>query len=144
VARVDLDVPDSGKDALRVSSLVLVSEARPLPSEAHDSPFAFGDKILVPAPNDVVSRSTTAAATYFLSIVPAKAGEPHASLDLFHNGAVMGSTALALAQRDASGRIQQAGKLPIGQLAPGPYVARVTVRQGTSTVTRERPFVVVD
>jgi len=144
VARVDLDVPDRGKDALRVSSLVLVSEARPLPAEARDSPFAFGDKILVPAPSDLVSRSTTAQATYFLSIIPARAGEPQARLDLFRNGAVIGSTALTVAQRASSGRIQQAGKLPIGQLAAGAYVARVTVRQGTSTEVRERPFIVVD
>jgi VWFA-related protein len=142
VARVDLAVPETRKDTLRVSSLVFVSEARPLPSEAHDSPFAFGDKILVPAPSNVVSRSTTAAATYFLSLIPATGGEPHASLDLLRNGGVIGSTPLTIAQRDSSGRIQQAGKLPIGQLAPGSYVARVTVTQGTATEIRELAFVV--
>jgi VWFA-related protein len=144
VARMSLDVPASRPQALRASSLVFIAEGRPLPAEAHNSPFALGDKIIVPAATNTVSRSTTPEAMYFLSIIPGKSGDLRASLDLVRDGGVIASTALTLAHRDPSGRIQQAGKLPVGQLRPGSYTARITMTQGTSSEVRSLAFVVVD
>ena len=43
---------------------------------------------------------------------------------------------MPLAAADASGRIQQVGRLPIDQLAPGTYELRAIVRQGTEQVSR--------
>ena len=37
---------------------------------------------------------------------------------------------------DASGRIQQAGRLPLAQLAPGTYDLRAVVKQGAEQVFR--------
>lgn len=144
VARVSLDVPAVREGTLRASSLVFVGEARPLPAEAHHSPFALGDKIIIPTATNTVSRSTTPEATYFLSIIPGTSGDLRASLDLVHAGGVVGSTALTLARPDPSGRIQQAGKLPIRQLSPGHYLARVTVVQAGTTEVRELPFEVIE
>lgn len=144
VTRVTLDVPESRRDSLRVSSLVFVSEARPLTAEAHDSPFAFGDKIIIPLAGNRLSRASAPEATYFFSIVPGKSGDLRASLDLLRDGTAIGSTALTLGKRDSAGRIQQAGKLPIRQLGSGNYTARVRVVQGGRAETRELPFQIVD
>jgi hypothetical protein len=144
VARLNLDIPAVREGKVRVSSLALVAEARPLPPEARESPFALGDKLIIPAATSRVSRAAMPDATYFLSIAPGKSGEVHANLDLFRDGAVIGSTPLTLATPDALGRIQQASKLPIRQLSPGHYVARVTVLQADATEVRELPFDVVE
>ena len=43
---------------------------------------------------------------------------------------------MLVAAADAAGRIQQVGRLPIDQLAPGTYELRAIVRQGTEQVFR--------
>jgi hypothetical protein len=91
----------------------------------------------------VLANRAAEAATYFISILPGKAGEIHATLDLIRGGYTIGSTPLTLAARDALGRIQQAGTLPVGKLAPGTYLARVTLVQRSQHEVREAPFTVV-
>ena len=45
---------------------------------------------------------------------------------------------------DASGRVQQLGRLPIDQLAPGTYELRAIVKQGDQQVTRSSLLRIID
>ena len=45
---------------------------------------------------------------------------------------------------DANGRMQQLGRLPIDQLAPGTYELRAIVKQGDSRSTRSTLLRIVD
>jgi hypothetical protein len=73
----------------------------------------------------------------FFTVYPARGGAaPQAVLDLIQNGASLGQIPLPLAAADAAGRIQQTGRVPIEQLAPGNYELRVAVTQGTTRLAR--------
>jgi hypothetical protein len=49
---------------------------------------------------------------------------------------VIAQVPVALASPDASGRIQQVGRLPLDAIAPGLYELRVVVKQGSAQVSR--------
>jgi hypothetical protein len=43
---------------------------------------------------------------------------------------------LSLGSPDATGRIQQVGRLPLDQLSPGTYELRIAVKQGATEIVR--------
>ena len=45
---------------------------------------------------------------------------------------------------DAAGRIQQVGRLPLDQLAPGTYELRAVVKQGSEQVFRSTMLRIVE
>ncbi len=55
-------------------------------------------------------------------------------IELLQNGKPVAQIPMPLPAADATGRIQQVGRLPIGELAPGNYELRAVVAQGTEQV----------
>lgn len=106
-------------------------------------PLYFGGKLIVPNVGMPVARSQVTT-PFFVSILPGEGAAPKARLELLQRGQVLGRVALELADADVSGRIQQAGQLSTGTLAPGSYVARVTVQQGSALEVREATFTIVE
>ena len=133
-----VEVPKIDAAALRMSSLVLIARAEKLPEKDRrkDNPFLVGDLVLYPSLGEPVSKKAKEVG-FFFTIYPARGGAaPEAALDLVQNGAALAQIPLPLGAADASGRIQQTGRVPIDQLAPGTYELRVAVKQGSTQLAR--------
>ena len=133
-----VEVPRENPDRLRMSSLVLVKRSERVPEKDRraGNPLLVNDVVLSPNLGDPVSKSTKELPFYFAAY-PAKSGPaPEATLDLLRDGAVIAQVPLPLSAPDASGRIQQVGRLPLDAIAPGLYELRVVVKQGTAQVSR--------
>ena len=82
----------------------------------------------VPSPNgvalspnlgDPVSK-TSKEATFYFAMYPGKEGSgPNVVIELLQNGKPVAQLPMPVPPADANGRIQQLGRLPIDQLAPG-------------------------
>lgn len=66
-----------------------------------------------------------------------------ATLALLRGGAEVATLPLPLDKPDATGRIQQVGRLPLAPIPPGSYELRVTLEGGGEKVSRSVPFSIV-
>jgi hypothetical protein len=141
-----VEVPKADVAALRVSSLILTDRVEKVPEAARrkDNPLLINDVVVYPNLGEPVSKKAKELG-FYVTIYPARGGAaPEAVLDLVNNGKPIGQLPLTLASADASGRIQQAGRLPIDQLAPGTYELQVIVKQGATQVARTTTFRLVE
>jgi hypothetical protein len=67
-----------------------------------------------------------------------------ATLEIQQGARVVAKTTTELGARNAQGRSQNAGVLPLNSLAPGSYSLRVSVADGPGVQVREAPFTVVE
>ncbi len=133
-----VEVPRTDPAGLRMSSLVLVKRGERVPEKDRraDNPLLVKDVVLYPNLGDAVSLSTKEVG-FYVAVYPVAGGAaPDASLELLQNGAVVAQLPMPLQPADASGRIQQTGRLPIDRLTPGTYDLRVVVSQGTTRIAR--------
>jgi VWFA-related protein len=133
---VEIGKPDPTK--LRLSSLVLVKRAEKVPEKDRraDNPLLVNDVVLYPNLGEAVSKAAKEVGFYF-AVYPGKTGAaPESSIELLLNGKVLAELPLPMGPADASGRIQQVGRLPLDQLAPGTYDLRAIVKQGTEQMVR--------
>jgi VWFA-related protein len=133
-----VEVPKTDAAALRMSSLVIVGRAEKVPAkdQRKDNPFLVGDVVIYPNLGEPVSK-TAKEVGFFFTAYPGRGGAaPEAVLDLIKNGTALAQIPLPLAAADAAGRVQQTGRVPIDQLAPGTYELRVVVKQGTMQLAR--------
>lgn len=130
-------VPEVSPDTLRVSSLMLVRQAEKVPENDRrsDNPLLAGDLLLYPNLGEPVSKAAREVGFYFTAY-PAKGPAPEALLELALNGSPVARVPLTLGASDATGRIQQVGRLPLDQLAPGTYELRIAVKQGATEIVR--------
>jgi VWFA-related protein len=140
-----VDVPKVDVAALRVSSLILTGRAEKVSEQNRrkDNPLLVNDVLIYPNLGEPVSKSAKELGFYF-SVYPAHGAAPTAVLDLLNNGKPIGQLPLTLGSADASGRIQQSGRLPIDQLAPGTYELHVIVSQGATRIARTATFRLVE
>jgi VWFA-related protein len=141
-----VEVPPLAPDALRMSSLVLVKRAEKVPEKDRraDNPLLVNDAILYPNLGDPVSKAAKEVGFYF-AVYPASAGGPlESTIELLQDGNAIGKIPMALGTPNATGRIQQAGRLPIDQLASGTYELRAVVKQGNAQVFRSTMLRIVD
>jgi hypothetical protein len=74
---------------------------------------------------------------FYFTIYPAPGGQgPSANIELLQNGKLVAQVPMPVTSADASGRIQQLGRLPLEKIAPGTYELRAVVKQGTQQVVR--------
>jgi hypothetical protein len=133
-----VEVPKADASALRMSTLVLTARAEKVPEKdrRRENPLLVGDLVIYPNLGEAVNRKAKEVG-FFFTVYPASGGAaPEAALDLIQNGKPLGQIPLPLAAADASGRIQQTGRVPIEQLEPGTYELRVAVKQGTTQLAR--------
>jgi hypothetical protein len=129
-----------------MSSLVLVKRAEKVPEKDRrvDNPLLVNDAILYPNLGDPVSKAAKEVGFYF-AVYPASAGGPlESTIELLQDGNAIGKIPMALGTPNATGRIQQAGRLPIDQLASGTYELRAVVKQGNAQVFRSTMLRIVD
>jgi VWFA-related protein len=133
-----VEVPRHNADSLRMSGLVIVKRAEKVPEKerrAH-SPLMIKDVLVYPNLGDPVSKAAKELGFYF-TVYPAAGGPAvESTLQLLLNDAPVARLPVPLATADASGRVQQVGRLPLEQVPPGTYELRVTVKQGQTQLTR--------
>lgn len=141
-----VEVPRLEPSGLRVSSLVVVKRGDTVPEKERrtDNPLLVNGIALSPNLGDAVSKSAKDVGFYF-SIYPAAGGAgPNVTIQLVQNGVAVAQLPMPVPDADASGRIQQLGRLPLAQLAAGNYELRAVVKQGDAQVTRSAQLRVAD
>jgi hypothetical protein len=132
-----VEQPRATTDGLRVSNLILVGRSEKLPEADRpaDNPFLVGDLLLYPNLGTPFPKAQAKELAFFFTVYPGGV-QPTAVLELMQNGKLLAQSPLPLESADASGRIQQVGRLPLEALAPGTYDLRVIVSDGTTPQLR--------
>ena len=133
-----IEQPKAVSDGLRVSNLVLVGRSERLAEgdRPADNPFLVGEMLLYPNLGAPLPKAQAKELAFFFTVYPGNGPKPTAVLELMHNGKLLAQSPVPLAAADASGRIQQVGRLPLETLAPGTYDLRVVVTDGTAPQLR--------
>jgi VWFA-related protein len=141
-----VEVPRTEDNKLRMSSLVLVRRAENVPENDRrsDNPLLVNGVALSPNLGDPVSKAAKEA-TFYFAMYPGKDGSgPNVVIELLQNGKPVVQLPMPVPPADANGRIQQLGRLPLDQLAPGTYELRAIVKQGDQQVARSTLLRIVD
>jgi hypothetical protein len=141
-----VEVPRIEPSRVRASSLILTRRAERIDAKDRrtDNPLLVNDILVYPNLGEAVSRKSKEVG-FFVTVYPAAGGPaPQATLQLLGNGKPLAEQPLPLAAADAQGRIQQTGRLPIDQLAPGTYDLRVVVQQGSTRLSRSTLLRIVE
>ena len=69
---------------------------------------------------------------------------PESVIELVQNGKPIAQIPMPLPAADATGRIQQVGRLPIAELPAGTYELRALFRQGSDQLVRSTILRLVD
>ena len=141
------EVPKAVPDGVRISSLMVVSRAEKLTKEEQGgkNPLHYGEVMLYPNLGTPIRKSVAPVLGFFFSVYGQSAGPaPRATLEIQQGAKVVAKTTTELGARDAQGRSQNAGVLPLNSLAPGAYTLKVSVADGQGLQVREAPFTVVE
>ena len=141
-----VEVPRYDENTLRMSSLVVVRGGETVPEKDRRAanPMLVNGIALTPNLGDAISKASKELPFYF-AIYPAKQGRgPDVTIELLQNGQPITRLPMPVPPADASGRVQQLGRLPLDQLAPGTYELRAIVRQGDQQVTRSSLLRIID
>jgi VWFA-related protein len=141
-----VEVPRHDESKLRMSSLMLVRRGENVPAKDQraDNPMLVNGVALSPNLGDPVSKAAKEA-TFYFAIYPGKeARGPDVLIELLQNGKPVAQLPMPVPPADANGRIQQLGRLPIDQLAPGTYELRAVVKQGDQQIARSTMLRIVE
>jgi VWFA-related protein len=141
-----VEVPELPDGTLRMSSLVLVGGADqvPEPERRAGNPMQLNDVVLRPNLGEPIPRASREAVFYFAVYPASTSARPHAMIEVRHNGRRVAQVPMLVGEADPSGRVQQLGRLPIADLAPGTYELQVSVRQGDEQVSQSTMFRIVE
>jgi VWFA-related protein len=136
IGTVEIPKTESGK--LRMSSLVLVKRSEKVPEKDRraENPLLVKDVVLYPNLGEPVSKAAKEVGFYFAAYPMQGGPAAESTLELLQDGKLIAQLPMALPAADASGRIQQTGRLPLEQLAAGTYDFRIVVKQGSEQVVR--------
>ena len=131
-----VDVPKVDPAKLRMSSFVIVKRAEKVgENEPKDGPLFVKNVLVYPNLGDEISKAAEKELGFFFTIYPGAAkAAPVAALELLQNGKLLAQLPLQLDAPDASGRIQELGRLPISELPAGTYELRGVAKQGAEQV----------
>ena len=108
------------------------------------NPLLVRDVVISPNLGDPVSKKSKEVGFYFAAYPAQGKPAPEAMIELLQNGKPVAQIPMPLPAADASGRIQQVGRLPIGELAPGNYELRAVVAQGSDQIARSSVLRIVE
>jgi hypothetical protein len=132
-----VEVPKIDSARLRMSSLVIVKRGEKVPEgEPRVGPLFVKDVLIYPNLGDDVSKAARDLGFFFTVYTAAGTPAPQAILELIQNGKPLAQVPLPLDAADASGQIQQVGRLPLAEIPVGMYELRVIVKQGAEQVFR--------
>ena len=140
-----VEVPKT-EAGLRMSSLVLVSRGDKVPEKDRraGNPLLVKDVVLYPNLGEAV-RKTSKEVGFYFAVYPAQGGlAPESVIELQQDGKAVARLPMPLAAPDASGRIQQVGRLPLDQIAAGTYELRALVKQGSEQLFRSTMLRIVE
>jgi len=132
-------------DAVRLSSVVVIRRADPLPPAAagQPSPLDYQNNRIVPNIGDpLVSAPGRNIGFYFVAYVAPHA-QPQLDVAFKKDGQMMAHAAQAMPAADAQGRAPFLAGFPMSAFAPGHYEVDITVKQGTAAATQSATFDVV-
>jgi hypothetical protein len=112
--------------------------------EPRTGPLFVKDVLIYPNLGDDISKAAKEFGFFFTVYPVAGVPAPQALLELIQNGKPLAQVPLPLDAADASGQIQQVGRLPIGEIPAGTYELRVIIKQGTEQVFRSAMLHVAD
>ena len=141
-----VEVPRDAPGKPRMSSLVLVRQAEKVPDKERraENPLLVKDVVISPNLGDAVSKTAKEVGFYF-AVYPAAGGPaPESVIELLQNGKPIAQIPMSLPAADATGRIQQVGRLPIANLPAGTYELRAIVKQGSEQLVRSSLLRIVD
>ncbi len=141
-----VEVTRADPGTLRMSSLVLVKRGEKVPEKDRraDNPLLVKDVVVSPNLGDAVSKASKEVGFYFAAYPVQGRPAPESMIELLQNGKPMARIPMTLPAADAAGRMQQVGRLPISELAPGTYELRAVVTQGTDQVVRSSILRIVE
>jgi VWFA-related protein len=144
LSTVEVSRDDPAK--LRMSSLVLVKRGEKVPENDRRSqnPLLVRDVVVSPNLGDPVSKASKEVGFYFAAYPAQGRPAPESTIELLQNGKPVAQIPMPLPASDSTGRIQQVGRLPIGELAPGNYELRAIVTQGTDRIVRSNMLRIVE
>ena len=133
-----VEVPKHEEGQLRMSSLVLVDQAEQLADKERQAgnPLVVNGVALRPNLEGAVRKTAKEVGFYFAVYPAAGSAAPAVVMQLVQNGKALMQVPMATAAADASGRLQQLGRLPLDKVEPGVYELRAVVTQGTVQATR--------
>jgi VWFA-related protein len=127
--------------ALAMSDVVLVDRAEAVPPDQRDTanPLYLGSTLIYPNLGTPIVRSTRGSLVFFYT---ARAGTRPLTgrVELIQDGHAIATRALVVPPSGDDGLVQHANELPLDEIGAGPYELRVTLSDGSSTVTRSTPF----
>jgi hypothetical protein len=141
------EVPKAAPEGVRLSSLMVVSRAEKLTKEEQGgkNPLHFGEVMLYPNLGTPIRKSLGPVLGFYFSVYGLSAAPgQRATLEIQQGTRVIAKTTTELGARDARGRSQNAGALPVGSLPPGAYTLKVSVADGPGLQVREAPFTVAE
>jgi len=141
-----IEVPRHDENSLRMSSLVIVRRGETVAENERraDNPLLVNGVALSPNLGDGISKASKEVPFYF-AVYPGNASRgPDVVIELLQNGKPVVQLPMPVPPADANGRIQQLGRLPIDQLAPGTYELRAIVRQGDQQIARSTMLRIVE
>lgn len=134
-----------GDEGLNLGSLVLVRPRPVAPDVVDTDPLRVGDVRGVPRLGDPVVLGQDSVIGVYVSLHPGGSPDPpQLTLEITHQGQVVGRATPALPAPDASGRVAYLGQFPADRFAPGRYVIRAVARQGAFESTTATSFRVVE
>jgi VWFA-related protein len=143
VRRSSLHVVPAESD-LRMSSVAIVERAEESKAAATDpaNPFRVGKTLLYPNLGTPLKKGTDKKLAFFTTVyVPdGSTRTPKATLEVTRNGRSLARMPVDLPSPDAHGRIQYTNAVSVEAFPPGTYLLRLTVDDGTRTVTRGTRF----
>ncbi len=102
------------------------------------------DILLYPNINEPVSKAAKEVAFYFAAYPVAGGPAAESVIELQQNGKPVAQIPMPLGAPDATGRVQQVGRLPLTDLPPGTYDLRAIVKQGSEQIVRSALLRVVE
>jgi VWFA-related protein len=138
-----LEVPETDEGKLRLSSIAILRAVEKAgAAEKTGKPFQVGDLFLYPNVGEAVDKDASKQLPFFFTIYlpPGKATQPKLLIELRQEGRALAQIPTRLNPPDAEGRIQYMSGASLESIQPGEYELKVTVEDGTTTLTRSEFF----
>ena len=142
-----IEVTAGDEARLRLSDVMILKRAEPAPAAAEtlSNPFRVGNVLVTPNLGEPISR-TLKEAPFFFTIYtpPGTIAGPKLTIELRQRDQTLAQMPGDLPKPDAAGRIQYLAGLPLERLPAGSFELRITISDGTTTVTRSAYFTIAD
>ena len=144
-ATIEVAATDDAK--MRLSDVVILKRAEPAngADEERSNPFHVSNMIVYPFLGEPIQRSMKQAPYFFtVYLPPASSAKPKLTIELLNAGRSLGQIPGELPAADALGRSQFVAALPLEKIPAGSYELKITVSDGTTSLSRSRAFTIVE